>query len=141
MAGDYPPRCGAISNTGRCWREIAADETTVKPAVENVDGNLQLTDDILANLTALNLTDVSLFAFDDDEAAAVEGRSASPRCKVFPGDKNWPGIIPWTVLDLLTGGALIKTVPIGAVCYTNNEHYNAAKCAEILAHWTESATQ
>jgi hypothetical protein len=71
----------------------------------------------------------------------VAKRSIFNRCKTSPGDLLWPSKPIWTVFNILTGGALIETVPIGAVCYKNNKHYNAAKCANILAHWTESATQ
>jgi hypothetical protein len=107
----------------------------------------QLTDDVLANLTSLELSNITLFAFGDEDGteSAVTKRSnckrTFDRCKTFPGDRLWPSKLSWKVFDLLTGGALIETIPIGAVCYKNNPHYNAAACTELLAHWTESATQ
>ena len=98
-----------------------------------------MTDAVLTNLTELELSNISLFQFAEDE---VQKRAASAsKCKTFPGDALWPTKLVWKVFDLLTGGALIETVPIGAACYTNSEHYDSVKCADILAHWTESETQ
>jgi hypothetical protein len=110
---------------------------------EIADGTLLLTDSVLANLTGLQLTDIELFQFDSeaDGASGVEKRANVGDCKVYPDDRRWPSRLTWKVFDLLTGGALIETVPIGAVCYPNSGVYNAAKCADIIAHWTESATQ
>lgn len=100
----------------------------------------QLTDAVLANLTELELSNISLFNFASSDEVVAK-RSIFNRCKTSPGDLLWPSKPIWTVFNILTGGALIETVPIGAVCYKNNKHYNAAKCANIIAHWTESATQ
>ncbi|OBT64286.1 hypothetical protein VE03_06794 [Pseudogymnoascus sp. 23342-1-I1] len=128
---------------------IPADETTVAPAAQLLSDpssvlseaeKFQLTDAILANLTELELSNVSLFNFAGSDEAVGSKRSIFKRCKTSPGDLLWPSKPIWKVFNLLAGGALIETVPIGAVCYKNNEHYNAAKCADILAHWTESAT-
>ena len=101
----------------------------------------QLTDAVLANLTELELSNVSLFNFASSDEVVGSKRSLLKRCKTSPGDLLWPSKTIWKVFNILTGGALIETVPIGAVCYKNNVHYNADKCADILAHWTESATQ
>lgn len=103
-----------------------------------------LTDAVIANLTAHQLSDIELFQFDaegDDASAAAKRTLGSGSCKTFPGDSLWPSRLTWAVFDLLTGGALIETVPIGAVCYPNSGVYNAAKCADIIAKWTQSATQ
>lgn len=72
--------------------------------------------------------------------SSARSSSSAATCKVFPGDAAYPSRLIWAVLDLLTGGALIETVPIGAVCYPKSGVYNATKCADILAHWTESDT-
>lgn len=100
---------------------------------------IQLTDAVLANLTELELSNVSLFQFAEED---LQKRAVfSSKCKTFPGDALWPSKLVWKVFDLLTGGALIETVPIGAACYPNSEHYDSVKCQDILAHWTESETQ
>ncbi|KAI0911529.1 putative 6-hydroxy-D-nicotine oxidase [Ustulina deusta] len=103
------------------------DESTVPVAAENVNNEL--------------LTDISLFDFAENvESTENHERSLFAGCKSFPRDQLWPLEPVWKVFNLLTGGALIKTVPIGAGCNTNNEHYDADRCQEILDHWTESAT-
>lgn len=117
--------------------QVLADPSSVLSEAEKY----QLTDAVLANLTELELTNVSLFNFAGSDEAAGSKRSLLKRCKTSPGDFLWPSRTIWKIFNILTGGALIETVPIGAVCYKNNVHYNAAKCADILAHWTESATQ
>jgi len=107
---------------------------------------LQLTDAVLANLTAFKLSDIELFKFDDtdgEDASQVAKRTSTAvgSCKTYPGDWKWPSRITWAVFNLVTGGALIETVPIGAVCYPNSGVYNAQKCADIIANWTHSETQ
>ncbi|VBB76586.1 Putative protein similar of AD/FMN-containing dehydrogenases of Aspergillus oryzae [Podospora comata] len=128
---------------------LSANETTVAPAaevevVEDAGEVLLLTDAVLANLTALDLSDINLFTFDEEVSSVTTKRSFSRGfqvgdCKVFPGDRAWPSRLSWTVFNLLTGGALIETVPIGAVCYPNSGVYNAAKCQYVLANWAQSA--
>jgi hypothetical protein len=99
----------------------------------------QLTDAVLANLTNLQLTNISLFEFADENATLTG--SIFTGCKTFPGDFSWPSKIVWGVLDLLTGNALIKTIPIGAVCFKNNKNYNAEKCTTVLSQWKTSELQ
>ncbi|KAL2173111.1 uncharacterized protein P884DRAFT_252640 [Thermothelomyces heterothallicus CBS 202.75] len=127
---------------------LPANEITVAPAAEPVSEDdeiaaLQLTDNVLANLTAHELTEIELFQFGDDADATdptqIAKRTAVGSCKTYPGDWKWPSRLTWSVFNLLTGGALIETVPIGAVCYPNSGVYNAAKCADIIEHWQESA--
>jgi hypothetical protein len=98
---------------------------------------------VLANLTAHELSDIELFQFDESEPVSETAKRTvtAGGCKVYPGDWRWPSRLTWAVFDLLTGGALIETVPIGAVCYPNSGVYNAQKCATIIENWTQSATQ
>lgn len=98
-----------------------------------------MTDETLANLTDLHLSNVSVFYFDDD---SPEKRSAGfqPKCKSLPGDLLYPGKLIWKVLDILSGGALIKTVPLGAACY-EGENYDEAKCDYLIENWGISETQ
>ncbi|KAH6679924.1 hypothetical protein F5X68DRAFT_244846 [Plectosphaerella plurivora] len=124
-----------------------ADEKNVAPAAEEVSVDagedllvsetVQLTEAVLANLTSLELSNISLFAFAEDETLDKRTPSSLFKCKTFPGDVLYPGSLVWKIFDLLTGGALIKTVPIGAVCY-EGEHYDAAACEELLASWSTS---
>lgn len=53
----------------------------------------------------------------------------------------WPSDGLWELLNILTGGALIKTVPLGAPCYTNSEYYDAATCEYLLDNWESTELQ
>ncbi|KAK6072725.1 restculine oxidase [Seiridium cupressi] len=120
---------------------VSANQSTVSVAAELVNDNLVLTDEVLANLSSLQLSNVSLFQFPENiNTTSDDKRELFTSCKTFPGDTLWPSALIWNVFDLLTGGALIKTVPIGAVCYNASELYDEAECATILGAWTESAT-
>ncbi|KAI0428584.1 hypothetical protein F5Y09DRAFT_357634 [Xylaria sp. FL1042] len=120
---------------------VAADASTVPVAAENVNTELVVTDDLLPHLNSLELTNASLLDFADKvESTKNDKRSLFTSCKTFPGDLLWPLEPVWKVFNFLIGHAAIKTVPIRAACYTNTEHYDADKCQEILAHWTESTT-
>ncbi|KAF4632911.1 hypothetical protein G7Y89_g5206 [Cudoniella acicularis] len=92
---------------------------------------LQLTQSVLTNLTNLELTDAALFNFPTTSSASTS------QCKVFPGDANWPSNATWEVLNLLTGNALIKTVPLAAPCYSSWPEYNVTACAAITASWSD----
>ena len=125
---------------------IKANLKTVQPlgeivVVDQASGSEEfvLTDASLQKLDASELGDISLFQFAED--SDVNKRFAFGSCKTFPGDVLWPSKLTWDLLSLLTGGTVFETVPIGAVCYKNNKHYNAAQCQEILDHWTKTATQ
>lgn len=114
----------------------AADVPADAPAAEYEA--LQLTDDVIANLTDLELSHIELFAFDEEDSSDVEKRA--PTCKTYPGDALYPSKSVWKVFDLLTGGSLIKTVPYGSACY-EGQHYDAEKCQFLLDNWNQSTTQ
>lgn len=104
-----------------------------------IDGKVHLTDAIVTNLTQIGLTDAQLFAFDTS-SGDLSKRTRS--CKVYPGDAAWPASFVWDIFDILTGGALISTVPLAAPCYANWPHYqNAAECLYITNDWTNSTIQ
>ncbi|PGH21611.1 hypothetical protein AJ80_03044 [Polytolypa hystricis UAMH7299] len=121
---------------------IPATEGTVSPPGEAVIDEtsgleyILLTDAALENLTELELSNITLFEFPKDDVA----KRAFTSCKTFPGDFFWPSKVIWKVFNLLTGGALIETVPIGAVCYNSTKHYDEAKCQNLLDNWTKSET-
>ncbi|KAK8097192.1 FAD binding domain-containing protein [Apiospora kogelbergensis] len=124
---------------------LPAAKTTLGRAAETLSGSwssgdaasLQLTEAVLQNLTNANVDvniDISLFGFPKN--GTEQGKF--PACKTYPGDELWPSASEWDAFDQLTGGALIKTVPIGAACYPGHESYNAEKCQEILDGWHDS---
>lgn len=114
-----------------------ANELNILPAFEaNARGRshgLQLTDEVLDRLADISLSNVELFYFDNGQGKAAE-------CKVLPGDRQYPGKIAWKIFDLLTGGALIETVPLGSACY-EGQFYNEEKCEYLLDNWNVSDTQ
>ncbi|KAI8279329.1 FAD-linked oxidoreductase [Colletotrichum sp. SAR11_57] len=131
-------------------QEIAADNSTVAPAAEvanvavastsaglNDQEKVQLTDAVLANLTTLELSNISLFGFDD--ATSVNKRSLFGRCKTYPGDILYPNSLIWGVFDLLLGGALTKTIPEASVCYDDFGNYDEAKCAFLTTNWVNGS--
>ncbi|KAJ4122951.1 hypothetical protein NW768_009942 [Fusarium equiseti] len=99
----------------------------------------QLTTSSLSELNKADPKHASLF-FPDDKLDKRNAKAlASKKCKTFPGDKLWPSEPVWKLLDLITGGALIKTVPIGAACYDDYGVYNEARCSHIADQWTNSS--
>ncbi|KAM5341951.1 hypothetical protein ACJ41O_014982 [Fusarium nematophilum] len=124
--------------------QTPANSDNVDEASEVVTGNylpeekIQLTDAALANLTDLQLSNVSVLYFDDT-TATKRSLSSLPKCKTFPGDLLFPGTLIWNVLDLVTGGAVIKTVPIAAPCYDDFGVYDAARCGEVVDNWSNSS--
>ncbi|KAM6505839.1 hypothetical protein FSOLCH5_014015 [Fusarium solani] len=121
------------SNVAPAWAEPAAASSRYS----FVEETPQLTDAVLANLTDLELSNIDAFYFENTKSK----RSAAdaPKCKTFPGDKLFPGKLIWKVFDLLSGGALIDTIPLGSACY-KGEHYDEAKCKFLLDNWSNSTT-
>ncbi|TEA17243.1 FAD-linked oxidoreductase ZEB1 [Colletotrichum sidae] len=125
---------------------LEANESTVAPAAEVLTGDLlqeesvQLTDAVLANLTDLALSNISLFDFD--ATSASEKRSGAARtftkCKTYPGDFLWPNKAVWGIFNLLSGFAVSETVPIGASCFDSFGTYDAARCEYITKEWSNS---
>ncbi|GKT41179.1 uncharacterized protein ColSpa_01360 [Colletotrichum spaethianum] len=74
---------------------VAANEDTVAPAAEEFpdadipEETIQLTNAVLANLTKLELSNISLFTFAESQ---LTQKRATPnnKCKTFPGDLLYP---------------------------------------------------
>ena len=126
-----PPKKPEInpSNLAPAWEAI--------PSAPPGPNQLQLTETVITNLTAtLNLPVASLFQFDTKPIAA-----ANAKCKVFPGDADYPSKAEWAIFSILAGNALIETVPLGAYCFANSGVYDAARCQYLLDNWTKSEIQ
>lgn len=133
----------------------AANETTVAPGAVQVSPDssdsgvsyfsfeaTQLTPDVIANLTALNLTGIEYFDFaNTSSSSTTTKRGYSASCKTLPGDAAWPPHLVWSVLDLLLGGALIKSVPVAAPCYSDWAQYDPDQCSTITAQWNSPQFQ
>ncbi|TDZ32414.1 FAD-linked oxidoreductase ZEB1 [Colletotrichum spinosum] len=65
-------------------------------------------------------------------------------CKCSPADDCWPKTSVWEKLNGTVGGNLIRHIPPAAVCYHEYRGlstYDAAKCAEATAKWTDERWQ
>ncbi|OLN96886.1 putative FAD-linked oxidoreductase-like protein 4 [Colletotrichum chlorophyti] len=65
-------------------------------------------------------------------------------CKCSPADDCWPKANAWEKLNRTVGGNLLKHLPPAAVCYNQFRGvstYDAAKCAEATAKWTDERWQ
>ncbi|KAF2641400.1 FAD-binding domain-containing protein [Massarina eburnea CBS 473.64] len=101
----------------------------------------QLTDGVVDRIRSDESTAeyAQYFAFEDSPISTQGRRRASPSCKTFPGDSNWPIDIVWDIFDLLLGKALIPTKPVGAPCYDSQwGKKNATKCASIVNNSTNA---
>ncbi|EAW09306.1 FAD binding domain protein [Aspergillus clavatus NRRL 1] len=128
-----------------------ADTTASRVAAEPVDAastaadaslfpaeTLQLTDSLLAHLAPVLANQSDLFAFGDTASSANLSVRGFNVCKTFPGDWFWPPPVVWSLVDRLLGGALIKTVPLAAPCYSSWPEYNPTQCAAVTSNWTNS---
>jgi len=89
-----------------------------------------------------------LFAFEGKDNKPSPDRLKSGRCRVFPGDKDWPSPEKWDAFDKILSaagkvprGALIDTIPSAASCYKNLGVYDEAKCAAVTANFTNQHFQ
>jgi hypothetical protein len=70
------------------------------------------------DLAGLDPSTPALFSFANASVAgATSARRSAQGCKVFPGDPERPAEFMWDIFNVL-GGALTKTVPIAAPCYS-----------------------
>ncbi|RYP49501.1 hypothetical protein DL768_004804 [Monosporascus sp. mg162] len=82
-----------------------------------------------------------LFDFDSGVSTGNHPSSTPTKCRVFPGDEDWPSERKWKILNKLLGNALIPTTPLAAPCYSNWGVYDAAKCEAITANWGDAYIQ
>ena len=66
-----------------------------------------------------------------DNATTTAGFGTKAACRAFPGTVDWPGDADWKRLNASLGGALLKPVPAGVVCYPGPA-YDAAKCTSLV---------
>ncbi|RYP69723.1 hypothetical protein DL771_005925 [Monosporascus sp. 5C6A] len=130
----------------------ASDGETVEPVAVKVPSESlagapyfeyetsQLTDQALGRIRddpdATEYAD--LFDFDSGISAGNHPSSGPAKCRVFPGDEDWPSERKWKIFNKLLGNALIPTTPLAAPCYPDWEVYDAAKCEAITANWGDA---
>tara|TARA_R110002060_G_scaffold9940_5_gene14841 strand:+ start:810 stop:1103 length:294 start_codon:yes stop_codon:yes gene_type:complete len=94
---------------------------------------------VIANLTDLELSNITLFSFEDSPANGLKKRTVFGKCKTYAGDFLYPSTLVWKIFDILLGGALIKTVPYAAPCYDDFGNFNKAKCDFLTANWVNGS--
>ena len=104
---------------------------------------VQLTDAALERTEASHETATisKRVAFAPIIESQLHPRNSSRKCKVFPGDQEWPSDSEWSTINDVLGGALISTIPLASPCYTNWGNYDNEKCAAITAGWSISSAE
>ncbi|USP77380.1 hypothetical protein yc1106_04654 [Curvularia clavata] len=72
-------------------------------------------------------------------SGSTPSKNSTSKCKVYPGDPEWPSDEAWSQLSKLTGDRVITApTPRAAVCYAGEE-YNAAECSRYtVSEWQKS---
>lgn len=135
---NYSPAAANASTVAPGAAEVAAETANSGVAYFPFEAT-QLTPGVLANLTALNLTGIEYFNFGNASSTLTKRYSAG--CKALPGDLAWPPDFIWSVFDLLLGGALIKSVPVAAPCFSDWPQYNPDECKTITSQWNSPEFQ
>lgn len=102
--------------------------------------NVVLTDVVTQDYPELSFDDVVYTDPESNNTISKRASLANLVCKILPADRSWPATTILTLVGLLTGQGLIQTVPLAAPCYSG-KNYNAAKCADITARWSDSDLQ
>ncbi|KAJ9427164.1 hypothetical protein FOXG_04017 [Fusarium oxysporum f. sp. lycopersici 4287] len=124
---------------------VHAAPSKAKEVGEHVQGDylkeetFQLTDTSLSALDEIDPSHASLFYPNSTSKGRSTTHHVLGKCKTFPEDRNWPSSSVWKLLDLITGGALIKTVPIAAPCYRNLGSYDKVECSRVVDQWSNSS--
>lgn len=87
---------------------------------------------------------LGLFAFCEVTASSLlpltdtklPRRQTPSNCKAFPGDAAWPSVGDWNALNSTLHGALLKPIPISAVCHASWPQYDADACLDIYNNWS-----
>lgn len=102
-----------------------------------LSGNLNVgSSNVKVDLNGVSSSLKSLF----EPASGTAPNVTESRCKVYPGDANWPSDEAWSTLNELSGGRLLaEPAPLAAVCYPDQPSYNATTCASYtVAQWQRS---
>jgi hypothetical protein len=90
-------------------------------------------------LTEQEVLTNSALSFGDVEAAKQAFQQEietdtlwGPRCKVQPGDLNWPSLQEWDAFNKSLGGVLLKPTPPGAACYPSTTEYDEKQCEFLV---------
>ncbi|KAI1502158.1 hypothetical protein F5X99DRAFT_427530 [Biscogniauxia marginata] len=82
-------------------------------------------------LTEADIGDFFAIAFGNKSALGDPPVYNGPECKAYPGSEGWPVDDEWAQLNSSLGGALLKPVPLAAVCY-DGPYRDEERCNFIL---------
>ncbi|SPO03146.1 related to isoamyl alcohol oxidase [Cephalotrichum gorgonifer] len=89
---------------------------------------IRLTDEVVERIADTHPEYADLWSFGNGEGSLIK----SGECRSFPGDESWPSEDVWNNFNELLGeNALIRTVPLAAVCYNSWGVYDEEKCASL----------
>lgn len=81
-------------------------------------------------LARSDIGNFSAIQFGNLDHARSHG-GATPQCRAFPGSEDWPTEADWKQLNISLGGALLRPIPLGSVCYEGPNH-NASTCSYLV---------
>jgi hypothetical protein len=92
-----------------------------------LSGNLNVENlNVNVDLSGTSSSLKSLF----EPASGTAPNVTNSRCKVYPGDTNWPSDDAWSKLNELSSGRLLaEPTPLAAVCYPDQprtRHHNGS---------------
>jgi hypothetical protein len=73
----------------------------------------------------------------------IKSGKTTYQCKCYSDNDCWPAAGQWKALNNSVDGRLQVALPPAAVCYNKIGEvsaYDAAKCAELTAKWTDEQT-
>lgn len=119
-----------------------SDGTEITPTVPEPFPyeSVVLTDVVAQDYPELDFDDIVYTDPESNNTVSRRTLATNLICKIIPSDNSWPTSTVWNLVNLLTGQGVIQTIPLAAPCY-NGPHFNAAKCADITARWTDSDLQ
>lgn len=146
---DFTSHVNALSSLSLSSRAPIGPAVAKVPAISSVGTpyfeyeTRQLTDEVIRSIREDSSTAeyAGLFDFDNGVDADALGPATHGKCKVFPGDEDWPSEEKWDKFDELLGNALIPTIPLAAPCYPSWGEYSTDKCEEITAKWSDAYFQ
>lgn len=69
---------------------------------------------------------------------SVHGQADALKCRAVPHTSSWPSESSWDALNKSISGALIKSVPPGGVCHSDQPNYNSDLCPTVQKLWNSS---
>jgi len=83
---------------------------------------IRLTQTDIGNFSAIRFGDLS---------HARSHHDPPRQCRAFPGSDDWPTEADWRQLNISLGGALLRPIQVGSVCY-EGPNYNSSACRYLI---------